>query len=222
MGESLRPGESHGLFRRYVYIGRVHLGRAAQEHSLLEISADSFSAGVVLCTETTRSYLVNYARSLIYTTSAPFTSLLSIDIVYDYIASAKADIRREHLRNLIRYAHLSLLNSCARQLPSSERLITVAEHPPSSPIIPVLTAHPRSLAEHCQRNGYMVRPIVPPTVPPGKERVRICLHADNTTSQVDGLCKVIDEWLRSRQESKEDQTNHISHTQVVDITKAKI
>ncbi|KAK7754001.1 hypothetical protein SLS62_004100 [Diatrype stigma] len=159
------------------------------------------AGGVVLCSETTRSYLINYARSLIYTTSTPFTSLLSIDIVYDYIASGKADADRERLEDLIRQTHQSLLRLCARQVPPPPKhLIGVAKHPPKSPIIPVLTAYPRSLAAHCQRSGFMIRPIVPPTVPPGSERVRICLHAGNTTAQVEGLCSAIAQWLKLHQQ----------------------
>jgi len=41
----------------------------------------------------------------------------------------------------------------------------------------------------------MVRPIVAPTVPRGEERVRICLHAANTISEVDGLIRAMEEWV---------------------------
>lgn len=189
---------------------------------------DNFLAGVVLCSETTRSYLINYARTLIYTTSAPFTSLVSIDVVYDYIQSGKADAHRKHLQGLIQYTHQCLLELCARQmLPSPKRLITVRNDPPKSPIIPVLTGYPRSLAAYCQENGFMVRPIVPPTVPLGGERVRICLHAGNTIPQVDKLCRVIGLWIHHQQEvSGKDQRTLREHrrdqTPQMTIEKAKI
>lgn len=41
----------------------------------------------------------------------------------------------------------------------------------------------------------MVRPVVPPTVPAGSERVRVCLHAGNTEGDVDRLVARIGEWL---------------------------
>ena len=41
----------------------------------------------------------------------------------------------------------------------------------------------------------MVRPVVPPTVPAGTERVRVCLHAGNTERDVDRLVARIGEWL---------------------------
>jgi 8-amino-7-oxononanoate synthase len=43
----------------------------------------------------------------------------------------------------------------------------------------------------------MVRPIVPPTVPNGTQRIRVCLHSGNTHEDVDGLVRRIREWLRN-------------------------
>lgn len=54
---------------------------------------------------------------------------------------------------------------------------------------------PRELAGACQREGYTVRAIMSPTVPAGKERVRVCLHAGNTVEEIDGLIEVIEAWL---------------------------
>lgn len=41
----------------------------------------------------------------------------------------------------------------------------------------------------------MVRPIVPPTVPEGTQRVRVCLHAGNSFEDVQRLVVKIKEWL---------------------------
>lgn len=38
------------------------------------------------------------------------------------------------------------------------------------------------------------RPITWPTVPKGKDRVRVCLHAGNTWAEVDRLIEAIMEW----------------------------
>jgi 8-amino-7-oxononanoate synthase len=37
---------------------------------------------------------------------------------------------------------------------------------------------------------------VPPTVPEGAERVRICLHAGNTMEEIDGLVSVVGMWAK--------------------------
>ena len=44
-----------------------------------------------------------------------------------------------------------------------------------------------------------MRGIVPPTVPEGGERVRICLHAGNTKEQVEGLVDVVEAWVMEQQ-----------------------
>lgn len=41
----------------------------------------------------------------------------------------------------------------------------------------------------------MVRPIVPPTVPEGTQRVRVCLHAGNSFEDVQRLAERIKAWL---------------------------
>lgn len=40
-----------------------------------------------------------------------------------------------------------------------------------------------------------MRPIVPPTVPEGTQRVRVCLHAGNTVEDVKRLGERIRGWL---------------------------
>lgn len=46
-------------------------------------------------------------------------------------------------------------------------------------------------------SGYIARAIMPPTIPEGKERVRVCLHAGNTEEEIDGLVDLIQGWLDS-------------------------
>ncbi|CAM1505222.1 Fc.00g108590.m01.CDS01 [Cosmosporella sp. VM-42] len=156
--------------------------------------AMSCSGATVLASQTVRSYLINYARSLIYTTAMPFSSLASIKATYDFIANGQAEPLVRNLNELMKHTHSLFTSLCSRHQPSDD-LLSLDPSPPKSPIIPILTSHPRSLAQHCQQNGYMVRPIVAPTVPVGSERVRICLHAGNTREQVEGLAKAVEEWL---------------------------
>ena len=80
---------------------------------------------------------------------------------------------------------------------------------PTSPILSLLTRHPRSLAKYCQDAGFVVRPIVPPTVPEGGQRVRVCLHATNTVHEVDGLVDCILGWFQA-EESKHPNLKHVS------------
>lgn len=47
------------------------------------------NTAIVLCTPTTRSYLINYARTLIYTTAPSHPSLALIKATYDALLAGK-------------------------------------------------------------------------------------------------------------------------------------
>lgn len=65
-----------------------------------------------------------------------------------------------------------------------------------SPIIPILTPHPRPLSAYLLAHGMNARPITWPTVPKGKDRVRVCLHAGNTKEDVDRLVWSVVRWVQ--------------------------
>lgn len=166
-------------------------------------------SAVVLCSPVTRAYLINYARTFIYTTAMGSPALLSIQVAYDFVASDRADAERRKLQGLIRHLGARLARICSSSSssqqdddapppPNNRIIITINNNnndSPQSPIIPIFTTRARSLAEHCQERGYMVRAIVAPTVPRGTDRVRICLHAGNSVDECDGLCDAIEEWV---------------------------
>jgi 8-amino-7-oxononanoate synthase len=49
----------------------------------------------------------------------------------------------------------------------------------------------KALAQQLQQEGLDVRPILYPTVPKGKERLRIVLHAFNTMQELDKLIALL-------------------------------
>lgn len=159
------------------------------------------SGAIVLCSSTTRSYLINYARSFIYTTAMAFPSLASIRTTYDFLAQGHADSLVQNLQSLIHHMHTLLTQLIERHAPSPE-LFRINPEAPQSPILPLLTSRARNLAQYCQERGFTVRPIVAPTVPAGQDRVRVCLHAGNTVEEVEGLCKAVEEWVTGAIKSK--------------------
>lgn len=74
---------------------------------------------------------------------------------------------------------------------------------PVSPIMPLLTPHAftRSMAAHLQANGFLVRPITYPTVPLGRDRLRICVHTNNTPQEIQGLAGAVRSWVRAKKVS---------------------
>ena len=57
-----------------------------------------------------------------------------------------------------------------------------------------MTSRPRPLSAFLYAHGMNARPITWPTVPKGKDRVRVCLHAGNTREEVERLVMAMVEW----------------------------
>lgn len=54
------------------------------------------------------------------------------------------------------------------------------------------------------------RPITWPTVPRGKERVRVCLHAGNTRGDVEALVNGVVDWARKWMKQMHDEQKKIA------------
>lgn len=85
--------------------------------------------------------------------------------------------------------------SIPRDLLSLPQHLQDPEHTPS-PIIPLMTCHPRPLSAYLLALGMNARPITWPTVPKGKDRVRVCLHAGNSKDEVDRLVHGVISWAK--------------------------
>lgn len=158
------------------------------------------NGAILLCSPLIRSYLLNYARPLIYTTFLSYPALAAIRASYTYLARGSTTALAQNLQTLINHLHARLLGlQRSLHLPAADKaLFNVPSEPPQSPISFVLTTEPKPLAAHCQSKGFVVRGIVPPTVPAGGERIRICLHAGNTVAEIEGLVDVLREWVERR------------------------
>ena len=148
--------------------------------------------------DTTKRYLTNYARSLIYTTFMSFANLAGIKASYSVLMDGMTEPLARQLEAHVRRLHellLGLQEELGEQA-RAKRVLKVHEQCPLSPIFSVETNEPRALARWCQEGGFVVRPIMPPTVPVGSERVRVCLHSGNTDEEITGLVERIAEWCR--------------------------
>lgn len=144
----------------------------------------SANGAIILCHPVVRSYLINYARSFIFTTALGQVNLLIIQATYELLETqAAAHLQTQLWDNLQRFS-TGLKDTGVHVYPPV----------PRSAIFSVFCDNPRSLAAHCQQSGLVVRPIVHPTVPKGTERVRVCIHSANTAKEVDMLVHRILEW----------------------------
>ncbi|KAI4788220.1 PLP-dependent transferase, partial [Aureobasidium sp. EXF-8846] len=156
------------------------------------------NGAIILCSPLIKHYLINYARPLIYTTFLSFPALAAIRAAYTLLSDGNTIALATHLFGLIALLHERLF-ALASSLPQHQRhLLQVLEECPPSPIFSVLSSDPRGLAKFCQEKNFVVRPIVPPTVPLGSERIRVCLHAGNTRLEVEALVARITTWVEQK------------------------
>lgn len=141
---------------------------------------------IVLGSNDLRYYLINFARSFIYTTAAPFHQLAAIKMAYELleksaqgIISLKNNIRL--FRQLIQLCDdFPLLNS-----DSAIQCILLKSNDLA-----------REAAKQLQMNGLDVRPILSPTVAAGTERIRVCLHSFNTENDLTLLADTLKKFRR--------------------------
>ncbi len=125
-----------------------------------------------------RDYLINFARPFIYTTALPPHSLLTIQCAHRHT------ITSQHVRQQLRERLSYFRQRVSRILPNS--VWTNSQSPIQCLILPG-NEQARYVASAAQRAGLDVRAILSPTVPAGQERLRLCLHAFNTTDEIDQL-----------------------------------
>ncbi len=128
----------------------------------------------VVGSKTLKDYLINFARSFIYSTALPEQAVAHIKASYELFPALGRE--REHLQGLIRKIQSSTLNF---QLLKSQTPIQGIIIPGNEKV--------KQAAEVLQANGLDVRPILYPTVPKGKERLRIVLHAFNSENELNLL-----------------------------------
>ncbi|KAJ3813570.1 pyridoxal phosphate-dependent transferase [Lentinula lateritia] len=174
------------------------------------------SGAILLTTPLLTSYLINYARPLIYTTALAHPNVVLVEAAFDLMVEGETEQLSTHLLALSSYL-ASLLQSELEQAKISPEFVCLPPHlipsalssssdspHPAAPIIPLLTPYPRPLSAHLLTLGMNARPITWPTVPRGKERVRVCLHSGNTRKDVEALVNGVVEWARAWTEQAKD------------------
>ncbi|MDQ0965773.1 7-keto-8-aminopelargonate synthetase-like enzyme [Flavobacterium sp. W4I14] len=129
---------------------------------------------IILGSKNLRHYLINFARSFIYTTAAPIHNIVAVKSAYQHLNKIDHQLIHQKIalfRKMLKERNISALDSeSAIQgiLFSSNEATKLA-------------------ATALQSKGFDVRAILSPTVALGKERLRICLHNFNTDGEIISL-----------------------------------
>jgi 8-amino-7-oxononanoate synthase len=124
-----------------------------------------------------KAYLLNFARSFIYTTAMPPHSIATLLAAYHFIATENGRQRQQELKRKIDFFRETVT---ALRL---EKYFTEGRSAIHCCLLPGNT-QVRQASGHLRQKGFDVRPILSPTVAAGRERLRFCLHSYNTREEI--------------------------------------
>lgn len=138
------------------------------------------SGAAVLCSEDIATYLLQFARHLIYSTAMPPAQAVSLQAALKVVQ--RGDDHRARLAENIQHfrqgsARLSL------NLADSDSAI--------QPLIVGENQRTLDLACRLKERGFWLTAIRPPTVPPGSARLRITLTSAHTSGDIDALLEAL-------------------------------
>ncbi|MBL4663305.1 MAG: pyridoxal phosphate-dependent aminotransferase family protein [Flavobacteriaceae bacterium] len=122
-----------------------------------------------------KQYLVNFARSFMYTTGLPPHSVATIWAAYTHL-SRDEDARNSLNRNTGILRLYIKKHKLENKFIPSESAVYCCVIPGNDRV--------KSVSEKLMENGFDVKPILSPTVPFGKERLRLCIHSYNTEEEI--------------------------------------
>ena len=129
-----------------------------------------------------KEYLVNFARSFIYTTGLSPHSVITILTAYQHLEIEKETI--EKLRqNIVFFNQQKNLLGLKPMFVRSKSAIQSAIIPGNENV--------KKLAQQLQDKGFDVKPILSPTVPEGQERLRFCIHSYNSEEEINAVLALL-------------------------------
>ncbi|MRX40737.1 aminotransferase class I/II-fold pyridoxal phosphate-dependent enzyme [Flavobacterium sp. LC2016-23] len=140
----------------------------------------------VLGSSDLKQYLVNFARSFIYTTGLSPHSVSTILTAYQHLETEKETI--EKLRqNIVFFNQQKNILGLKPMFVRSKSAIQSAIVPGNENV--------KQLAGQLQDKGFDVKPILSPTVPEGQERLRFCIHSYNSEEEINQILELLRDFV---------------------------
>lgn len=131
-----------------------------------------------------KNYLVNFSRSFIYTTALPPHSVATIVATYNFMKSEKFLNELKSLHSNKAILQLQVENN------NLQEFFAISKSAIHYCIVPGNEAV-KKVSTILKKEGFDIKPILSPTVPEGKERLRICLHSFNTSKEIEKLVALL-------------------------------
>jgi len=142
----------------------------------------------ILGNQQLKSYLINFARSFIYTTGLPPHSIATIISASNFLVSSEGRAQDKVLKK-----NISFFKNRLKSLKIEKHFIT-SNSAIHCCIIPG-NENIKSVSKKLFDEGFNVKAILSPTVSEGEERLRFCIHSYNTTEEIGLMLQVLKTYL---------------------------
>lgn len=162
-------GEIQNLgIEKYVFARIVTFGKGLGCHG-----------AAILGSQKLKQYLINFARSFIYTTGLAAHALATVKMAYNQlvIPSEYEKSRQDQLQENISFFKSELLRLDLQK-------IFIESNSAIHCCVVSGNEKTKRIANQLNEKGYDVKPILSPTISIGEERLRFCLHSYNSTKEI--------------------------------------
>lgn len=143
---------------------------------------------VVLGSNQLKNYLINFARSFIYTTGLPPHSVAAIISASNFLSSSEGKKQSKLLKENISYFKKKLQSlKIEKHFISSNSAIHCCIVPGNTTV--------KTISRQLFDEGFNVKAILSPTVSEGEERLRFCLHSYNSKEEIGLMLQVLKTYL---------------------------
>lgn len=159
-----------------------------QSHNRIFARIMTFGKGLgchgaaILGNSTLKEYLINFARSFIYTTGLSPHSVSTILTAYQQLENEKETINK--LRQNIIFFNQQ------KNLLGLKPIFVRSKSSIQSAIIPG-NENAKLIAQELQDKGFDIKAILSPTVPVGQERLRFCIHSYNSEEEIKEVLELL-------------------------------
>lgn len=135
---------------------------------------------IVNSSQQVKNFLINHARSFIYTTALP--EIVAISALKNLKNLKKANENRKKLHELISFTNKTFQNIPKLDFRAESAIIPIII--PGNPWV-------KDIAEELQKNNFDIRAILSPSVPRNTERLRMILHSFNTEKEIKDFSNIL-------------------------------
>ncbi len=142
----------------------------------------------ILGSESLKNYLINFARSIIYTTALTPHTVTTIFSSYNYLELSNGQNEIGVLQK-----NIALFKSKLKSLGLEKNFVSSV----SAIQCCIVSGNDKvkTISQKLAEKGFDVKAILSPTVPEGKERLRFCLHSYNSPDEVGLVLQLLKKYL---------------------------